>query len=77
MPPGGTLRAGGVAGSSWTCGCGETQPPIIGLNADVLLFDGSRAVASLVHGELRILLPKIHDRRGVARVLPITTVPQA
>jgi HSP20 family protein len=39
--------------------------------------DGSRAVATLVHGELRILLPKIHDRRGVARVLPITTEPLA
>jgi HSP20 family protein len=39
--------------------------------------DGSRAVASLVRGELRVILPKIHDRRGQARPLPITTEPQA
>jgi HSP20 family protein len=40
-------------------------------------FDGSRAVVSLVCGELRVVLPKIHDRRGVARGLPIATEPQA
>jgi HSP20 family molecular chaperone IbpA len=40
-------------------------------------FDGSRAVVSLVRGELRVVLPKIHDRRGVARGLPIATEPQA
>jgi HSP20 family protein len=40
-------------------------------------FDGSRAAASLVRGELRVLLPKIHDRRGEPRTLSITTEPQA
>ena len=40
-------------------------------------FDGSRAVVSLVRGELRVVLPKIYDRRGVARGLPIATEPQA
>ena len=34
-------------------------------------FDGGRSVASLVNGELRILLPKIHDRRGAARTITI------
>jgi HSP20 family protein len=34
-------------------------------------FDGSAARASLVSGELRIVLPKIHDRRGQPRTVPI------
>jgi HSP20 family protein len=35
-------------------------------------FDGAGAAASLVNGELRVVLPKIHDRRGQARTLAIT-----
>jgi HSP20 family protein len=35
-------------------------------------FDGARAAASLVKGELRVVLPRIHDRRARARSLPIT-----
>jgi HSP20 family protein len=38
-------------------------------------FDGGEALASLAHGELHILLPKIHDRRGHARVLTIGNQP--
>ena len=38
----------------------------------VSAFDGARAAASLVKGELRVVLPKIHDRRGQARSVPIT-----
>jgi HSP20 family protein len=34
-------------------------------------FDGSRARAYFSAGELRIVLPKIHDRRGQARTLSI------
>ena len=34
-------------------------------------FDGARSAASLVNGELRIVLPKIHDRRGAARRITI------
>jgi HSP20 family protein len=38
-------------------------------------FDGGKAAASLANGELHILLPKIHDRRGHARVLTIGNQP--
>lgn len=38
-------------------------------------FDGSRARASLVTGELRIVLPRIHDRRGQARTIAIDDPP--
>jgi HSP20 family protein len=38
-------------------------------------FDGARAAASLVSGELRVVLPKIHDRRRQARTLTITDEP--
>jgi HSP20 family protein len=41
----------------------------------VSAFDGGRAAASLVNGELRIMLPKIHDRRGQARTLTIGDAP--
>jgi hypothetical protein len=34
-------------------------------------FDGSRATAHFTAGELRIVLPRIHDRRGQARAVPI------
>jgi HSP20 family molecular chaperone IbpA len=34
-------------------------------------FDGARSAASLVNGELRVMLPKIHDRRGAARTITI------
>jgi HSP20 family protein len=34
-------------------------------------FDGSRSAASLVNGELRVVLPKIHERRGAARTITI------
>ena len=33
--------------------------------------DGARAKATLVNGELRIALPKIHDRRGEPRIVPV------
>ena len=36
-------------------------------------FDGGRAEASLAAGELRVVLPKIHDRRDEPRPLAITT----
>jgi HSP20 family protein len=36
-------------------------------------FDGARSAASLVNGELRVMLPKIHDRRGAARTITIGT----
>lgn len=35
--------------------------------------DASRARASLAHGELRIVLPKIVDRRGAEFLVPIDT----
>ena len=38
-------------------------------------FDGSRARAYCADGELRIILPKIHDRRGQARTLSIGSEP--
>ena len=34
-------------------------------------FDGSRVTARLVAGELRIVLPKIHERRGRTRALTL------
>jgi HSP20 family protein len=34
-------------------------------------FDGSRGTAAFVNGTLRIVLPKIHDRRGRSRPLAI------
>ncbi|HXE79557.1 MAG TPA: Hsp20/alpha crystallin family protein [Vicinamibacterales bacterium] len=34
-------------------------------------FDGARGRAILANGELRISLPKIHDRRGQPRIVPI------
>ena len=40
-------------------------------------FDGSRARAYFSAGELRIVLPKIHDRRGHARMLSIGPDPSA
>ncbi len=36
-------------------------------------FDGTKAAASLVNGELRVVLPRIGDRRGAARTLTIGT----
>jgi HSP20 family protein len=36
-------------------------------------FDGARSAASLINGELRVVLPKIHDRRGAARTIPVGT----
>jgi HSP20 family protein len=36
-------------------------------------FDGARSAASLLHGELRVVLPKIHERRGAARTITIGT----
>jgi HSP20 family protein len=36
-------------------------------------FDGARATAHLAAGELRIVLPRIHDRRGQARAIEVTT----
>jgi HSP20 family protein len=38
-------------------------------------FDGSRARAGLAHGELRIVLPKIHDRRGNPRGVTVESAP--
>ena len=38
-------------------------------------FDGARATARLAAGELRIVLPRIHDRRGAARTIEVTTGP--
>ena len=38
-------------------------------------FDGGRAAASLVNGELRVVLPRIHDRRGQARTVAIGDEP--
>jgi HSP20 family protein len=35
-------------------------------------FDGSRARATLKHGELRVVLPKIADRRGVSVIVTIS-----
>jgi HSP20 family protein len=35
-------------------------------------FDGSRARATLSGGELRVVLPKMHDRRGRAQMIPLT-----
>ena len=35
-------------------------------------FDAGRAAASLVHGELRIVLPRISDRRGGQIRIPIS-----
>jgi len=34
-------------------------------------FDGARAQATLASGELRIVLPKIHERRGAPRIVPV------
>jgi HSP20 family protein len=40
-------------------------------------IDGSQARARLVNGELRINLPRIADRRGAGRMVPIdSTVPR-
>jgi HSP20 family protein len=39
----------------------------------VAAFDGARATATLTDGELRVLLPKIHDRRGRAQRVAITS----
>ncbi len=36
-------------------------------------FDGARSTANLVNGELRVVLPKIPDRRGAARTITIGT----
>jgi HSP20 family protein len=36
-------------------------------------FDGARATAHLVDGELRIVLPRLHDRRGTTRTLEVST----
>ena len=36
-------------------------------------FDGARARAVLASGELRVTLPKIHDRRGRAQSIAVTT----
>jgi HSP20 family protein len=36
-------------------------------------FDGAGSAASLVNGELRVVLPKIHERRGAARTITIGT----
>jgi HSP20 family protein len=36
-------------------------------------FDGSRASARLEGGELRVVLPKIHDRRGQSISIDVTT----
>jgi len=38
-------------------------------------FDGGRAAASLVNGELRVVLPRIHDRRGQGRTVAIGDEP--
>jgi HSP20 family protein len=35
-------------------------------------FDGSRARASIAAGELRIVLPKIHDRRGRPQTIAVS-----
>jgi HSP20 family protein len=37
--------------------------------------DGAQARASLVGGELRLVLPKIHERRGRTRAIPIEPAP--
>jgi HSP20 family protein len=34
-------------------------------------FDGSRVKATLADGELRVTLPKLTDRRGKGRVIPV------
>ena len=34
-------------------------------------IDGSRATARLASGELRVVLPRIHDRRGAVRAIPV------
>jgi HSP20 family protein len=34
-------------------------------------FDGSRATAQVTGGELRIVLPRIHERRGQPRPVPL------
>ncbi len=38
-------------------------------------FDGARARATLVAGELRVVLPKMHDRRGRAQNVTISSEP--
>jgi HSP20 family protein len=38
-------------------------------------FDGSRVTASLAAGELRVVLPKIHERRGRARAVALDGEP--
>jgi HSP20 family protein len=38
-------------------------------------FDGARARATLVAGELRVVLPKMHDRRGRPQNVTISTEP--
>ena len=38
-------------------------------------FDGGRVTATLADGELRIVLPRIHDRRGQPRQVAIETRP--
>ena len=36
-------------------------------------IDAARATATLAHGELRVRLPKIEERRGQGLLVPITT----
>jgi HSP20 family protein len=36
-------------------------------------IDGSQARARLAHGELRVVLPRIADRRGAGLIVPIDT----
>jgi len=38
-------------------------------------FDGARVTATMANGELRIVLPRIHDRRGQPRPVPIEARP--
>lgn len=40
-------------------------------------FDGSRVRATLAGGELRITLPRLADRRGVGRLIPVDSPPGA
>ena len=36
-------------------------------------FDGARATAHLADGELRIVLPRLHERRGTTRTIEVST----
>jgi HSP20 family protein len=40
-------------------------------------LDGSQASATLGHGELRVRIPKIEDRRGRDILVPVTRAPDA